>query len=65
MKVRENNGRFTVAGIMDSIQAGDYLSGCGSALYWGLHLLGALLGILLIGILLIGLWISDLLFGES
>ncbi len=50
---------------MDSFQAGDILSGCSSALYWGLHLLGALLGILLIGLLLIWGWISDLLFGES
>ena len=62
--MREKDERFTVEGFVDSIQTGDILSGCGYTLYWGLHLIGSILGLILICALIVWSLISDALFGD-
>ena len=49
---------------MDSVQAGNFLSGCGYLIGGFLLLVGSILGI--IGVVLLIVWslISDLLFGD-
>ena len=49
---------------MDSVQAGDILSGCGALVYGCLHIIGSILGVVLIGLLIVLGLISDLLFGD-
>ncbi len=49
---------------MDSVQAGDILSGCGALAYGCLHIIGSILGIMLLIFVIIVLKFMDLLSGD-